>query len=54
MMPTTDVSGFCLVNPAGSRETCYRVAVTGNVVVFLDDDGEGFRLRVVRGNPKNL
>ena len=35
-------------------ETCYKVTITGNYVIFLDDDGEGWRLRIVPGNPKDL
>lgn len=35
-------------------ETCYRISITGSVVIFLDDDGEGIRLRIVPGNPKKL
>ena len=35
-------------------ETCYRVTINGSYVVFIDDNGEGWRLRVVAGNPKDL
>lgn len=35
-------------------ETCYRVTISGNFVVFLDNDGGGWRLRIVAGNPKDL
>jgi hypothetical protein len=35
-------------------ETCYRVTISGNFVVFLDEDGEGWRLRILPGNPKDL
>jgi hypothetical protein len=35
-------------------ETCYRITISGNFVVFLDDDGEGWRLRILQGNPKDL
>lgn len=35
-------------------ETCYRVTINGNYVVFIDDGGEGWRLRIVPGNPKDL
>lgn len=35
-------------------ETCYRVTISSGFVVFLDDDGEGWRLRILAGNPKDL
>jgi hypothetical protein len=35
-------------------ETCYRVTINGNYVVFIDANGEGWRLRIVPGNPKDL
>ncbi len=35
-------------------ETCYRVTINGNYAVFVDEDGGGWRLRILTGNPKDL
>jgi hypothetical protein len=35
-------------------ETCYRITINGSYVVFVDEEGGGWRLRILTGNPKNL
>ena len=39
---------------AGSSKECYTIEVTGNSVVFTDEDGTGQRYKILPGNPKQL
>lgn len=44
----------CFLYSGEKTETCYRVEVFGDVATFTDDEGDGRRYRIVKGNPKGL
>lgn len=44
----------CIVYSGGDDETCYRVEVFGDAATFTDDDGDGQRYKILKGNAKGL
>lgn len=44
----------CFIYTGEKTETCYQVEVFGDVATFTDDDGDGRRYKIVKGNPKAL
>lgn len=44
----------CIVYSGDDDETCYRVEVFGDAATFTDDDGDGQRYKILKGNPKGL
>ena len=43
----------CFVYPKEDKE-CYAVEVSGDDVSFTDKSGSGMRMKLLKGNPKNL
>ncbi len=43
----------CFVYPKEDKE-CYAVEVSGDDVSFTDKSGSGLRMKLLKGNPKNL
>ena len=44
----------CIVYSGEDDETCYQVEVFGDAATFTDDDGDGQRYKILKGNPKGL
>jgi hypothetical protein len=44
----------CFIFPGEKEETCYKVEVAGNIATFIDEDGDGKRYTILKGNAKNL
>jgi hypothetical protein len=44
----------CFIFPGEKEETCYTVEVAGNVATFFDEDGDGKRYKILKGNAKKL
>jgi hypothetical protein len=44
----------CFIFAGEKEETCYTVEVAGNVATFFDEDGDGKRYKILKGNAKNL
>jgi hypothetical protein len=44
----------CFIYPDDEEESCYKVEVFGDVATFTDDDGDGRRYQILKGNPKGL
>jgi len=44
----------CFIFPGEKEETCYKVEVFGDVATFIDEDGDGKRYKILKGNAKNL
>jgi hypothetical protein len=44
----------CFIFAGEKEETCYAVEVAGNVATFFDEDGDGKRYKILKGNAKNL
>lgn len=44
----------CIVYSGGDDETCYQIEVFGDAATFTDDDGDGQRYKILKGNPKGL
>jgi len=44
----------CFIFPGEKEESCYKVEVAGDVATFIDEDGDGKRYTILKGNAKNL
>ncbi|MCW2315926.1 hypothetical protein M2322_001470 [Rhodoblastus acidophilus] len=44
----------CFIFPGEKTETCYKLEVAGDAATFIDEDGDGKRYTILKGNPKNL
>ncbi|MBB4196910.1 hypothetical protein CCR94_12240 [Rhodoblastus sphagnicola] len=44
----------CFIFPGEKQETCYKLEVAGDVATFIDEDGDGKRYTILKGNAKNL
>ncbi|MCW2273251.1 hypothetical protein GJ654_03960 [Rhodoblastus acidophilus] len=44
----------CFIFPDEKEESCYKVEVAGDIATFIDEDGDGKRYKILKGNAKNL
>jgi hypothetical protein len=44
----------CFKFPREKEENCYKVEVIGDIVTFIDEDGDGKRYTILSGNAKKL
>ena len=44
----------CILYSGDKEETCYNIEVFGDVATFTDEDGDGTRYTILKGNPKGL
>ncbi|MCW2282479.1 hypothetical protein M2323_000014 [Rhodoblastus acidophilus] len=44
----------CFIFPGEKEETCYKVEVAGDIATFIDEDGDGKRYTILKGNAKSL